>query len=156
MLYLTFRLLVLLMSLSGVSLADTLVIKKYKRPSKALLNRKIIYMDMGTRQSKQTNSKSLTSLSSPISTKLKPSSNSTKPASQVKQLERKKYKVGKLAKKQKLASIGKGLSKSFGRTKSSTESIGNYDEKDWEDYAEYQDIEMQESLSVNAKLRSRN
>ena len=154
MLYLTFRLVIIFVSLSGISLADTLIIKKYKKPSRTILDRKIIYMDMGQKPSAKTSSKSLANLSSPVTTKKSHVKTAPQKSFQVKGLESKSFKVTKLGKKSRLASIGKDLSKSFGKAPASADTIGEYNEDDWNDYAEY--IELEESLSVNAKIKKHN
>lgn len=114
-------------------------------------------MDMGEapRSHSSSKSSSLSSLSAPVP-KRAPVTSSKTPAKQynVNKIQGKKFAVNKLAKKQKLASIGKGLKKSYGRSNAdSGPSIGEYSDDDWGNYAEYKEVELEESLGVSAKIR---
>jgi hypothetical protein len=158
---LSYKLTLVFISLFGIAQAsDTLIIKKYKRPSKALLNRKIIYMDMGEAPRSQNSAKtsSLSALSAPVSTRAASAKTTNVPEKQynVSKIQGKKFNVNKLGKKQKLASIGKSLKKSFGRSKEdSGPGVGEYNDEDWGDYTEYKEVELEESLGVSAKIRRR-
>lgn len=104
-------------------------------------------MDMGQAptSSSHPSSKGLSTLAAPAQTK----------KSQINSIQKKKFSVNKIDKKQKLSSIGKGLTKSFNRKNSSEDiaSNGTYNDDDWDEYTEYRDVIMEESLGVSAKIK---
>jgi hypothetical protein len=137
---------------------NTIIIKKYKRPSKSLLDRKIIYMDMREAPSNSNaNSIGLNKLSSPGQSSKAEVKQIPQKIYQVKDLEKKQFGVNTLAKKSQLDSIGKNLSKSFNRKTDAGQgdlnSASEYSDKDWDEYTQYTDIVMEESLNVQAKIR---
>lgn len=161
--YLIYKLTLLILLTTSVCNADnTIIIKKYKRPSRSLLDRKIIYMDMGTKPTPQAkNSSSLSDLASPSTTLTPPRPQaSTAATNQVKSLNKKSYQVkklvkdkfniSKLEKKTRLSSLGKGIGQ---RASSSENDFGEYNEDDWGEYTEYRDVVLEESLGVSARIK---
>lgn len=139
--YLNNRILVLIIiNIFSTSLCrseNTIIIKKYDKPSKAILSKKIIYMDMGTKNSgaQKSNSSSLNTLSELKSNTVPEKNLATKPQIKINKIEAKKFKVNKLSKE----------------TPESTD-IGTYNDEDWQEFTQYTEVFMEESLDVNAKL----
>ena len=145
--YLIISILTLATTCLTVKADNTIVIKKYKSKGNSLLDRKIIYMDMGEKPSTQASSKGLANLAAP----------SQKPVKAIaKPVAKKSFQVKKLKNKTKLSSIGKDLRKNFGRGakgQASQPDIGEYSDEDWGDYAEYREVELETSLGVSAKIK---
>ncbi len=139
--YLNERILILIIvnifSFSICHSENTIIIKKYDKPSKAILNKKIIYMDMGTKSpgSQKNNSSSLKTLSELKSNTVPEKNLATKPQIKINKIVAKKFKVNKLSK----------------NTPESTDT-GIYHDEDWQEYTKYTEVFMEESLDVNAKL----
>ena len=94
-------------------------------------------MDMGTKNSgaQKSNSSSLNTLSELKSNTVPEKNLATKPQIKINKIEAKKFKVNKLSKE----------------TPESTD-IGTYNDEDWQEFTQYTEVFMEESLDVNAKL----
>ena len=112
-------------------------------------------MDMGQKQTGHKTTSQINNfaqVSAPAVQRQAPTA--VKKVSRVKEIPQKKFAVNKLAKKN--FKVKKIKSKSFGKGDDETVDIGEYSDADWDSYTEYQDIEVSESLNVNAKIKKRN
>jgi hypothetical protein len=155
--YLNIRLftafIICLSSWSNCLADNTIIIKKYKKPSKALLNRKIIYMNMGNAPAaSSTQSKGLSNLASPVQNSKPIAKSIPQKTYKVKSLDKKGFAINKLTQKPQLDSIANGLDRQ-NTNGSNIDNSGEYIDDDWGEYTEYKDVVMEESLGVSARIR---
>lgn len=140
-----------------VSASNTIIIKKRKRPSNTLLDKKIIYLKQEQANSQRVNA-SLASFANPQISQ--PTSSTSFPAKQkpkliIKKIEEKNFNIQKPKTKELLSSLKLDLKKKLRpqNTVNNNNSIGNYQEEDWQAYTKETNIEDFRVLHVHAKIK---
>lgn len=155
--YLICSLLVIFFNSKMVCASNTIIIKKRNRPSNTLLDKKIIYLKQEQAISQKVNA-SLASFAKPqIAQPTSSTSFETKqkPKLKIKKIEEKKFNIQKPKTKELLSSLKLDLKKNLRpkNTVNNNNSIGIYQEDDWQAYTQETNIENFRELHVHAKIK---